>query len=197
MASKNTGIEEAAGGRHRRRRGFLRNRDGVVAIEFAVLVLPFSLLIFAVLESCISFVGQQILTNATDEVARFVRTGQVRAEDLDQDVLEKLICDRLDLLVASGCDGLDVDLRTHASYAAAAATGYKIDNGEIVLTINGNVDPEGFKVEAGDSEDRNMLRVFYRWPVMTDFLRETMSNLSDGKTLHFATVTWKNERFEN
>ncbi len=194
-ASKNS-VTRGSPDERSRRRGFLRNRDGVVAIEFSMLVLPFAMLIFAVLESCISFVGQQILTNATDEVARLVRTGQVRAEDLDKDTLEGLICDRLDLIVASGCEGLDVDLRSHATFEDAAATGFKIENGEIVLTVNGNLDPQGFKVEAGASEERNMLRVFYRWPVLTDFLRSSMSNLSNGRTLHFATTTWKNERFD-
>ena len=44
---------------------------------------------------------------------------------------------------------------------------------------------------------KNMLRVFYKWPVMTDFMRKVMSNLKDGKTLHFATVTWQNEPFDD
>ena len=32
---------------------------------------------------------------------------------------------------------------------------------------------------------KNMLRVFYKWPVITDFMSKLMSNLKDGKTLHF------------
>ena len=42
-----------------------------------------------------------------------------------------------------------------------------------------------------------MLRVFYRWPVMTDFMSKSMSNLKGGKTLHFASVTWQNEPFDD
>ena len=42
-----------------------------------------------------------------------------------------------------------------------------------------------------------MLRVFYRWPVITDFMSKAMSNLKGGKTLHFATVTWQNEPFDD
>jgi len=58
-------------------------------------------------------------------------------------------------------------------------------------------DTTGFDVDPGPSMSKNMLRVFYRWPVMTDFMRKSMSNLKDGKTLHFATVTWQNEPFDD
>lgn len=42
-----------------------------------------------------------------------------------------------------------------------------------------------------------MLRVFYKWPVITDFLAKSMANLNGGRTLHFASVTWQNEPFNN
>ena len=41
-----------------------------------------------------------------------------------------------------------------------------------------------------------MLRVFYPWPVMTDFMSKWMSDIKGGKTLHFASVTWQNEPFD-
>ena len=55
---------------------FMRNQGGSTAIEFAVLAIPFSSLVFAILESCIAFAGQQVLTNADDEVTRQLRTVQ-------------------------------------------------------------------------------------------------------------------------
>jgi hypothetical protein len=60
-----------------------------------------------------------------------------------------------------------------------------------------DLDTSGFAVTPGPSMTKNMLRVFYKWPVMTDFMRKSMSNLKDGKTLHFATVTWQNEPFDD
>ena len=32
---------------------------------------------------------------------------------------------------------------------------------------------------------------------MTDLLRKQMSTLKGGKTLHFATATWRNEPFDD
>ena len=169
---------------------FKRNAKGSVAIEFAALALPFSMLVFAVLESSISFAAQQVLTNVADDVARKFRTGQEKAATIDADELRKDICDALEIVVTKDCPGLEIDLRRHDTFAQAAAT-------KIAFTATGDIDTSDFKIELGQSMSKNQLRLFYRWPVMTDFLRKSMSNLPDGKTLHYATVTWQNEPFED
>lgn len=176
---------------------FCRNRSGATAIEFSVLAIPFAALTFAILESCISFAGQQVISNATDDVARQFRTGQLRKDPLlTEDVLRTMICDRIKFMVTDDCPGLEVDLRTYTSFADAAATGFRIVDKRIVLTKNGNPDPDDYKVDPGGAQSINMLRVFYAWPVITDFMRAAMSNLEGGKTLHFAATTWQNEPFD-
>jgi Flp pilus assembly protein TadG len=169
---------------------FVKNRDGSTAIEFTMLAIPFSLLVFAILESCISFAGQQVLANATDDIARQLRTGQIKATDINETILKNMVCDRLEIIVSEGCPGLVVDLRQYPTFAAAAAV-------KIKLTAAKDIDTTGFAVSPGPSLSKNMLRVFYKWPVMTDFMRKSMSNLKDGKTLHFAAVTWQNEPFDD
>lgn len=182
--------EPDAPGRRRRALRFGRDRRGSVAIEFGVLAIPFSLLVFAILESCISFAGQQLLANATDNVARQLRTGQLKAGDVTEASLKQLICKDISILVASGCPELVVDLREFSTFEAAAAV-------RIKLTADKDIDTTGFAVTPGPSMSKNMLRVFYRWPVITDFMRKSMSNLKGGKTLHFATATWQNEPFDD
>ena len=155
-----------------------------------MLALPFSLLLFAILESCISFAGQQMLANATDNVARQLRTGQVKAADMSKLKLEKMICDQINILVANECPGLIVDLRQFPTFDAAAKE-------RIKYTSDRDIDTTGFDVKPGPSMSKNMLRVFYKWPVMTDLLRLAMSNLKGGYTLHFAAATWQNEPFND
>lgn len=170
---------------------FGRDREGAAAIEFAVLAIPFALLVFAILESCISFAAQQVLANATDDIARQLRTGQIKAADVSEGSLKDIICNRIDIIVASDCESnLEVDLREFDTFAAAAAVKIKIGP-------NGDLDTSDFAVDPGPSMSKNMLRVFYRWPVITDLMRKSMSNLKDNKTLHFATATWQNEPFDD
>ncbi len=169
---------------------FVRDRSGSTAIEFTLLALPFSFLVFAILETCISFAGQQVMANITDDIARQLRTGQVRAADVNETSLKKMICDKLEIMVAKGCPGLVVDLRQYPTFAAASLVRVK-------LTADQDIDTNGFAVTPGPSMSKNMLRVFYKWPVITDFMSKLVSNLKDGKTLHFSTITWQNEPFDD
>jgi Flp pilus assembly protein TadG len=174
---------------------FVRDRSGATAIEFSVLAIPFSLLIFAILESCISFAGQQVMSNATDDIARQLRTGQLKASDptFTHEFLKDKICKRLEVMVADGCLGLHVDLRSFNTFEEAAALRIIYEGSgkdKALATSNFTFDP-------GPSLSKNVLRVFYEWPVITDFMRASMSNLQGGKTLHFATVTWQNEPFDD
>jgi len=192
----------------RRRHGGLRsavgrfqsNRDGATAIEFGILAIPFCLLLFAILESCISFAAQQVMSNVTDDIAREIRTtGKLKSSPtnltgtINATTMKARVCADLGIIVATGCStNVEIDLRKFDTYAAAAAAA------PIKLTGTGatrDIDKTGFKVEVGGSQTKNMLRVFYRWPVMTDLLRLSMSNIQQSKTLLFATATWKNEPF--
>jgi len=172
---------------------FVRDRQASTAIEFTALAIPFALLVFAILESCISFAAQEVLTNATDDIARQLRTGQLRAASITKDSIKGMICARLEIVVAKGCPDLIVDLQKYDTFAQAAAV-------RIKFTGSGgsqDIDMSQIKFTPGPSVSKNMLRVFYKWPVITDFMRKSMSNLAGNKTLHFATATWQNEPFED
>ena len=175
---------------------FVRNRRGSTAIEFSILALPFALLVFAILESCISFAGQEVMANITDDVARQLRTGQLRPADVAGSKLTTLICSRLQIIVSTDCpQQLLVDLREYPTFADAATATFKIQNGDVVLMQGTN--SQTFANTPGLAESKNMLRVFYKWPVMTDLMAKSMANLSGGRTLHFSSVTWQNEPFGN
>lgn len=163
-------------------RHFIKNDEGATAIEFAFLGIPFFFLIFVILESSIAFAAQQLLTNATDDVARLFRTGQEQRATLDETKLRQLICDRISILMSNTCPGLEVDLRQFDTFeeAAKAALSFNADG-----SINTDVD-------LGPALSKNMLRVFYHWPVVTNILAE---RLPDGKMLLFSTSTWQNEPF--
>ncbi|TIW23251.1 MAG: pilus assembly protein [Mesorhizobium sp.] len=192
-ATSGNGMDSSARGKPRP--GFFSDRRGSTAMEFAMLAIPFALLVFAILESCISFAGQEVMANVTDDVARQLRTGQLQRSNVTEASIKQLICSRLEIMVAKDCPGLLVDLREYPSFADAATAGFKIVDGDIVLTQGASTTTPA--VSPGLAESINMLRVFYKWPVMTDFLAQSMANLKDKKTLHFASVTWQNEPFDD
>lgn len=181
--------------RKRWRRGFIKNRDGATVVEFALLAMPFALLVFAILESCISFAAEEYMQNVTDDTARMMRTGQLKKSDINETTFRKRICDRLEIFVSQGCPGLSIDLRHFNTFKEAAdmqTFSKKNADGSYSIYPTG-----GFKFDPGLSGTKNMLRVYYRWPVLTNLMRTRMSEFKDGTTLHFATATWQNEPFED
>ncbi len=54
-----------------------RSRDGAAALEFAILAVPFFIIIFASIETFVAFTAEQMIASATDSMARKIRTGQI------------------------------------------------------------------------------------------------------------------------
>lgn len=171
-------------GRHGRRllARFVNNRGGSTAIEFSILALPFAALVFAIIESCISFAGQEVLTNTADDIARQMRTGQIRPP-VNEIKLREMICGRLEVMVAKGCPGLAFDLREVTTFAEAAGLG--------------NSWAEK-KVELGKATRKNVLRITYAWPAITNYAHWLNDDTRGAKpTTHFAMAVWQNEPFND
>ncbi|UUP17725.1 TadE/TadG family type IV pilus assembly protein [Nitratireductor thuwali] len=170
---------------------FMRDRKGVAALEFAMLAAPFFILFFAIVELCISVATWQLLNNAADDVARILRTGQIKAADLDEEELRTMICDRMQFLVGNNCppEQLIVDLKQYDTFALAAAAKMRVRNGEVVIEDRG-FDP-------GPSQSKNKMRIVYKWSTLTGFMKSRLFNLNDGTTSLFAAVTWQNEPFDD
>lgn len=164
---------------------FLKNKEGSTAIEFALLALPFTGLVFAIIESSISFTAHQVIANAVEDVARDIRTNELVAGS----DIHAIICDRIEVLVAHGCPDLFVNLKAYGS----------LDDVPLTLPMNastGDLNPAGFSIDRGVQGEIQQLQVFYKWPYYTDYIGSKLAQLPDRKTLIFATLTWQNEQFQ-
>ncbi|MET0575540.1 MAG: TadE/TadG family type IV pilus assembly protein [Mesorhizobium sp.] len=172
---------------------FWGDQSGSTVVEFSMLLLPFLLLLFAILETCISFAAGQVMANAVDDVSRQIRTGQIKADGLNATNLHNLICGKLEMMVASGCPGLAIDLRTEDTFSKLAAIPMPITGTGDARTINAGMT----QVQKPMSLQKSMLRVLYPWPIMTNMMQKSLSTLADGKILLLATATWQNEPFDD
>ena len=170
-------------------RRFANAQNGVAAVEFALLIGPFLIIIFATIEVGMSFAARQVISNATDTVARELQTGQIRGAAITEATLRAKLCQQMQFMVASGCPNLSFNLGTYEGFD-------RVPTDEI-LNGDGRLKWTGITGTSGTSTI-NQLNVVYAWPVLTNILYlVTSPHAANGTMPLFATITWQNEPFPN
>jgi Flp pilus assembly protein TadG len=183
---------------------FRRDRDGGVAIEFAILAIPFFLLVFAIIETCVAFAAEQTLNYAVDTLGRQLRTGQItfgtgEATDVTEDEFKTKFCTELSMMITCGADvdtRLFIDLKSYANFGAMP-TSVPLQGGTW-----GDLDTSGFAFSPGGSASINMLRAFYKWKVTADLVRPYITNVRGASGampdyyLIASTTAYRNEAYE-
>lgn len=186
-------------------RRMARSRDGAAAIEFAILAIPYFLIIFATLETFVAYTAEQIVANAVNVMAREVRTGNItynlgRDTDMTMEEFRVAFCDQISVVIACSAteaatpQKLYLDLETLPTFAAVAD---KVG----VPRINGglsDLDTSAFHFSPGGPDTINLLRAYYRWDVTMDLLRSISNIRPDSQTnqvLLIATTAFRNEEY--
>ncbi|KQS65556.1 pilus assembly protein TadG [Rhizobium sp. Leaf371] len=176
---------------------FARDRKGAAAIEFAILVIPFMMVIFASIETFVAFTGEQILANATQTMARKIRTGLLPV-NMSQTQFRSAFCSELTAMLSCSAtepgtpSKLLIDVRSYASF------------GDIPTAIprkGTDLDTTGFTYAPGGPGSINLIRAYYRWTVVTDLVRPYVTNLRAAGTsmpndyLMATTAAFMNEKY--
>lgn len=162
-----------------------RNDRGSVAVEFALISVPFFALILAILETAIVFFAGQALETAVGNAARLVRTGQAQEDSLSASAFKTKICDELTVLF--DCSKLYIDVRKYSTFAA-------IDLSRPVDS-DGNLVTDDFQYTPGNGGDIVIVHAYYEWPIYLNQFGNDLSNLGNGKHLLTAAAAFRNEPF--
>ena len=164
---------------------FLSAEDGVTAIEFSIVGLPFFILIMVIFETCLTFFATQALETAVDRPARQIRTGQITAgpggTHPTADDLKPVIC--AGGLSLFDCDKLILDVKIIPGFNTPSTP----------FTGAGNLNTAGMAYEIGAPGSLMMIRVYYEWPIIFDYLKSAPANMSNGKRLLIATSAFRIE----
>ena len=162
---------------------FYRASGGAAAVEFALVVLPLVMLIFAILELALVFWLSALMDDAINTAARKIKTGQVTASTAGgAAAFKSAMCDEVKLLASDCTTNLAIDVRTFATLNA-------IDSAPPM--INGVVDPAAMSFVPGGPSDVVLVRAYYKWPIFTPGLTMAMGSTR----LITATTTFRNEPY--
>ncbi len=152
-------------------------------MEFAILAIPFMIVLFATIETFVAFTGEQLLMNATDKMARKIRTGEITFQVgkpgyKTNAQFRQAFCDEISVMMTCSAtettlpNKLYIDVRPVADLAKFPEAVPRT-----TTSISSDVKTSDFKFAPGGPGTTNMMRAFYRWSVFTDLVRPFVSNL--------------------
>ena len=157
-----------------------RARRGAVAVEYALLSIPFLTILFAIIETGYIFFAAILIEGATAEAARQIRTGAVQESGAPLTQFRGILCNNLFGIVP--CGDLVIDVRNFTRFTDANPP-----------PIAGNA--AGATFAPGAAGDVVVVRVAYEWYFITPFIDEALSKADGGTRSIVSSAAFRNEPF--
>lgn len=174
------------GSAYRLLRVFIGERRAATMIEFALVMVPFFLLMFGVFEVGLVFWGTLELENATDDAARLIRTGQAQQGAFTETRMKQEVCNRATLLAAC-TSKLRIDIQNFVDFSQMAPPS--------PLDGEGRLLDGGFSFDLGAPQEIVLMSAFYEWPLINFMSSVSLSNMASGNRLLRASAAFRNEPF--
>lgn len=168
-----------------RRANFVRNDTGAIAVEFALLALPFFAVIAAILETAIVLLASQMLETAVHDTSRLIRTGQAQNAGFTEETFRLKVCENGFGLF--DCDKLKVRVRVLGDFVSANTVA-PLDpvDGTWIMAEQYN---------HGVGKSIVIAEAYYKWDTIVDIMGFNLQNSPDGTRLLGAVRVWRNEPF--
>ena len=155
-------------------------------VEFALIMVPFFVILFGIFEVGFVYWGTYELENATEEAARQIRTGQIQGNG-GAAAFRAQVCSRVVLL--SHCnEDLRIDVRNFNNYAAIETSPAS------PLDKDGKL-KDDFTFSPGGPRSIVLVSTFYQWPLINKMSSYSLSNMAGGDRLLQATAVFRNNSF--
>lgn len=165
-------------------RSFIKDRKGSAAIEFAILALPFMVIIFAIIEIAIMFFVDSGLDAALHKTVRQVRVGTAKTGAWTITEFKNSICSELSYSFSCAAN-LKVRATVITNMSSVSKTS-PIVNGVYNVTENFNI---------GDSGDYVLVQAFITWDPVLKLYTFAGGRVNDGRYVLGAAELFKNEPF--
>jgi hypothetical protein len=191
---------------------FRRATKGATAVEFALIAVPFLLLLFSIMEVAFIFFATTVIENAVVATSRQLRVGTIQTEAQFRNAL----CDRVRVVV--DCSNLIVDVRGLDEFidSGPEADGDDDDDeddggkgkkgkgkgkglgglvGGLLDTITGGDGdgPPQWQFDRGEPGAIMVASALYEWQVIVPDIGLGLTNMSGNRRLVIASSAYRNE----
>lgn len=181
-------------------RRFAGNRDGVTAVEFAIVAMPFLLFVLGIMAVGLQFFTINALDNAVQTAARKIRTGEAQRSGMKLSEFKDLVCESGGYYIKQDCEHVYIHVQNASSWADIEPSPCA-ENGK--MTPQANMTTE-LADSSGGSEQVVLVTVCFDWrlPITFPYLQYMMMNPSDGVALESggsliqSVATFRTEPYE-
>lgn len=162
---------------------FARAERGATAVEFALVSIPFLLLVMAMIELGLVFLVSLTLENAIIDAGRTIRTGEAQGAKITAADFKTAVCAKMNWLGDRCAGALSLDVRTYADFASVSAS-----------NASGTV-PDPVSWDPGKAGSIVLVRGYYTWPLVTPLMNTGLQS-ANGKRIIYAATAFMNEPYE-
>jgi Flp pilus assembly protein TadG len=165
---------------------FLRDRHAGAAVDFALVLLPFLMVLMTMINSALVLLAGQVLQTAATNAGRLVLTGQAQNANYTSAQFKNTIC--ASLTVMFNCaSNLYVDVESFSSFTSISLPS--------VTNANGTVNTGALGYSPGNPGDIVVVRLIYQWPIIAASLTIGLVNAANNTNSLVATVAFRNEPY--
>lgn len=164
-----------------------RDNAGATAVEFAIIAIPFLLILLGIFQMLVLFFFEQALQSAAETGGRLIMTGTAQTSGYAQKDFKAAVCTAAG--PAFNCGKLYVDVQSAVSFSS-------LNTAPLVLTYDssGNVS-NAFTYSPGVQTNAVIVRVMYNYPAWWPKLMPFFSNQPGNNFLLTATSVLRNEPY--
>lgn len=168
-------------------KSWFQKENGVVAVEFSFIALPFIIMIIGTIEMALMFTSQSLLAASTGTAARLIRTGQIQQGAGDpEETFRAAVCDFASVLIA--CEDIQFQVVDLDNFGDAG------DFPDAEFDEDGNLQNQGFS--SGGVSDIVLIRVAYNYKIITPLMQPVLTNTGSGSRAMVSTLVLQTEPYE-
>ncbi len=162
-----------------------RGCEGVTAVEFSMVGVPFVLMTIGIIEMALMFTSQSVLQEATFTASRLIRTGQLQSAPggNQEQMFRDAVCGFASILIP--CAKIQFQVTEVPSFSDATDEPPTFDE-------DGNLEDTGF--DPGAENSIIVVRVVYNYPIRTPLMRPILATRGDNRTM-MSTIVLQTEPY--
>lgn len=169
-----------------RLRRFRRDQRGAAAIEFAMVAVPFFVMLFALIELGVLFTMDVVLENSVSRTGRLIRTGQAQESAMSAADFKRDVCAGMGIFESQCSERLIVDVRVIPRFTGQTPPD--------PVNADGELSESGLRFAMGGPRDIILVSAWYPMPIITPLVSQAAGRVAGRRVLN-TTVSFRNEPF--